>query len=147
MLIAAALVLLPLALFAWRSPLPPSFAAEMSRFDVDAHARLSQSFVDDIPPHASVSAQSGFVPHLSARAQLFQFPRLAESFYVLLDAKGTLPQEDRNAGYEQCRDALPDLGYTVIREEDGITLWQRTRNPEPIFGLPDRCGGVRRWDR
>ena len=115
----------------------------MARFEVDAHARLAQSFVDDIPPHASVSAQSTFVPHLSARAQLFQFPRLAESFYVLLDEKGPVPAEDRNAGFDDCKAALPALGYEVIRAEDGITLWQRTRDPQPLDGVPERCGGRR----
>jgi hypothetical protein len=115
----------------------------MARFEVDDHARLAQSFVDDIPPHASVSAQSTFVPHLSARAQLFQFPRLAESFYVLLDEKGPVPAEDRNAGFDECKEALPALGYEVIRAEDGITLWQRTRDPQPLGGVPERCGGLR----
>jgi len=141
-LIATALVA-PLALFAWRSPLPPSFEAEMARFEVGDHARLAQSFVDDIPPHASVSAQSTFVPHLSARAQLFQFPRLAESFYVLLDENGPVPTEDRNAGFDDCKRALPALGYEVIRAEDGITLWHRTRDPSPLDGVPERCGGRR----
>jgi hypothetical protein len=115
----------------------------MTRFQIDDHSRLAQSFVDDIPPHASVSAQSTFVPHLSARAQLFQFPRLAESFYVLLDEKGPVPAEDRNAGFDECKAALPVLGYEVIRAEDGITLWHRTRDPQPLDGVPERCGGAR----
>jgi uncharacterized membrane protein len=138
---AAALMLFPVTLCALRSPLPPSFEADMARFDVDEHARLAQSFIEDIPPHASVSAQSPFVPHLSARAQVFQFPRLAESFYVLLDEKAPVPSEDQEAGFEECSAALPQLGYVVIRQEDGISLWHRVRDPQPQSGVPDRCGG------
>jgi hypothetical protein len=143
--LGAALVLLPLALYAWRSPLPLSFEADMGRFEVDDHARLAQDFVNGIPPHASVSAQSPFVPHLSARTKLFQFPRLAESFYVLLDMRAPVPQEDRNAGFARCVEALPSLGYVIVREEDGIQLWRRLRDPSPLVGVPDPCGGLRSW--
>jgi hypothetical protein len=53
-----------------------------------------------------------------------------------------VPEDDLASGFEACKAALPDLGYVVIREEAGIALWQRVRDPQPLSGVPARCGGV-----
>ena len=136
-----ALVVVPLLLFAWRSPLPPSFAAERDRFDVDAHARLSAEFVRAVPPGAIVSAQSPFVAHLAERRKVYVFPRLLDAEYVLLDEYGPIPAEDVAGGYDVCRAALPRLGFDDVRSEDGISLWRKVRPAESAPNVPLSCSG------
>ena len=117
------------AVFAWKSPLPPSFAAEPSRYQVDSHSRLARSFVDDVPDGVGVSAQATFVPHLSQREDIYEFPRIEDADWVLLDEKRPVPSYDQH-GFDDCRRELPALGFDIVRQEDRITLWQRTRQPE-----------------
>lgn len=129
------------AVFMLRAPLPPSLAFEPGRFDVDHHARVSRSFVELVPPSAIISAQSPFVPHLAQRREVFVFPRVLTSDYVLIDDYGPKPQEDLEAGYDACRAALPRLGFDLVREEDGIQLWRRARPAEAVPGVPPFCSG------
>jgi uncharacterized membrane protein len=137
----AALVLVPMLLLAFRSPLPPSLATELDRFDVDHHAHVSAQFVRAVPPGAVVSAQSPFVPHLSERRKVYVFPRLLDAEYVLLDEYGPIPAEDIAGGYDVCRAALPRLGFDEIRAEDGISLWRKTRPAESVPEVPLSCSG------
>lgn len=134
-----AVALTPVALFVWRSPLPPSFAAERDRFDVDGHAAAARAVVARIPADADVSAQSAFVAHLAERGHVYEFPRVGSADWVVVDAKRWVPGNDWEAGYAACRDALPRLGFDVVAEEDGITLWRRTRAADPPAGLPHAC--------
>ncbi len=133
----------PVLLFAFLSPLPPSFSTDWRRFDVDDHATLAADFVGDIPPDARVSAQSPFVPHLAERTHIHQFPRILDAEFVLLDAYGPVPAEDHAAGYDRCLASLPQLGFDRIREEDGFSLWQRTRPAETATDAPPECSGRR----
>jgi len=134
-----ALAVLPLALFALVSPLPPSLATEYDRFDVDTHARLADQFVSDIPSGAIVSAQSPFVPHLAERTRIYQFPRVINAQFVLLDKYGPIPKEDLDAGYDACQKALPLLGFDMIREDGGIALWRKVRQPASVSAVPSYC--------
>jgi uncharacterized membrane protein len=129
------------AVFMLHAPLPPSLAFEPGRFAVDHHARVSRSFVGMVPPGAIVSAQSPFVPHLAQRREIFVFPRVLTSEYVLIDDYGPKPQEDLEAGYDACRAALPRLGFDLVREEDGIQLWRKVRPAESIPHVPPACSG------
>ncbi len=124
---AAGMVILAcaVAVFAWKSPLPPSFAAETGRFQVDSHARLARSFVDMVPDDVPVSAQAAYVPHLSQRRDIFEFPRVEDAAWVLLDEKRPVPSYDAPR-FDGCLRELPSLGFQIIRREDGITLWRRT---------------------
>lgn len=129
------------AVFMLHAPLPPSFAFEPGRFDVDHHAGVSRSFVAMVPPGAIVSAQSPFVPHLAQRREIFVFPRVLTAEYVLIDDYGPKPREDLEAGYDVCRDALPLLGFDLVREEEGIQLWRKARPAEAVPGVPPYCSG------
>ncbi len=129
------------AVFMLHAPLPPSFAFEPGRFDVDHHAGVSRSFVAMVPPGAIVSAQSPFVPHLAQRREIFVFPRVLTAEYVLIDDYGPKPREDLEAGYDVCRDALPLLGFDLVREEEGIQLWRKARPAEAVPGVPPFCSG------
>ena len=140
-LFGGALVAVAAALFLYKSPLPPGLAAEWDRFDIDRHAAVSQSFVDTIPADAVVSAQSPFVPHLAERRHIFEFPRVADAEFVLLDKYGPIPFDDYAAGYSACLGALKTMGFDLVREQEGISLWRRTRPAEAVPNLPPACAG------
>ena len=142
----AAAVLLSLAslsLFMWRAPIPPSLRADWDRFQVDRHARASDSIVAMIPPGDAVSAQSSFVAHLSERRQIYEFPRVLDARFVILDAYGPIPLDDLADGYWSCLEALPRLGFDVIRQDDGISVWEKRRPAESAPSVPVHCSGQR----
>lgn len=140
-IVSTGLFVLPVLLYIWKSPLPPSFAADLGRFDIGSHAAVSRSFVQEIPSRATVSAQSAFVPHLSERAKIFEFPRVLDAEFVLIDQYGPIPSKDKDAGYDRCKAGLPGLGFDLVRKEDGISLWRRTRPAETLPDLPEACSG------
>jgi hypothetical protein len=131
-------VVLAVALFAWKSPLPPSFAANMDEFTIDHHSDVARSFVDMVPGDAVVSAQAGFVPHLSERYDIFEFPRVSKATYLLVDDKRGVPGYDQPA-YNSCRALIPSFGFTLVREEDGIQLWERSAEDAAKYGS-EGCG-------
>lgn len=130
---------LGLVMFAWKSPLPPSFAANTDQFTVNHHSDVAETFVDMVPGDAIVSAQASFVPHLSQRYDVFEFPRITpHSTYVLIDDKRYIPGYDAPA-YSTCRAKLPSFGFTMTREEDGIQLWERSAEDAGRLGS-EGCG-------
>lgn len=138
-LVTGVVVLLAVAMFVWKSPLPPSFAAHLDQFDVDHHSEVAETFVDMVPGDAVVSAQASFVPHLSQRYDIFEFPRITpRSTYVLIDDKRYVPGYDAPA-YETCRAKLPSFGFALVRAEDGIELWERTVEDAGRLGS-EGCG-------
>ena len=48
-------------------------------------AALSCETIDAIPPDASVSTLSRFVPHLASREQIYLYPTVAGADYILFD--------------------------------------------------------------
>jgi uncharacterized membrane protein len=137
----AALIVVPAVLLVLRSPLPPSFAADLDRFDVDHHAAVAQGFVREVPSQAIVSAQSPFVPHLSEREHIYEFPHIEDAEIVLLDDAGPVSGGEIAAGYAGCVAALPRLGFDEVRSEDGISLWRKVRAAEPLLDVPMACSG------
>jgi hypothetical protein len=133
----AALALAAAVAFAGFSPLPPSLLADNGRFDIDAHARLARSFIEDIPADAAVSAQAPLVPHLSGRRLVFDFPHIEEAEYILVDRYRTGPVMDRDADQGECLAALPALGFRVVREEGLVALWRREGGGP---GASEACG-------
>jgi hypothetical protein len=123
-------------LFVTASPVPPSFSADNSQFWIDDHSSIATSFVNQVPDGVPVSAQATFVPHLSQRRHIYEFPRVGNAQWVLLDGSREVPEYDVANGFFACRDELESLGFTVIREEDGITLWYR----DAVQGTPSSCG-------
>jgi len=82
-----------------------------------------------VPGGVPVSAQATYVPHLSHREHIYEFPRIEDADWILLDEKRPVPSYDQH-GFDDCRRELPALGFDIVRQEDHITLWQRTRQPE-----------------
>jgi uncharacterized membrane protein len=136
-----ALLGVPAVLLLLRSPLPPSFAADLGRFDVDHHAAVAQEFVREVPSDAVVSAQSPFVPHLSERRHIYEFPRMEDAGIVLLDDAGPISAGELAAGYADCLAALPRLGFDEVRREDGISLWRKVRPAQSVPDVPVACSG------
>lgn len=50
----------------------------------------AQAAFAQIPAGASIAAQSGLAPHLSQRAQIWEFPVLNDAEYVILDTQGAV---------------------------------------------------------
>jgi uncharacterized membrane protein len=136
-----ALVGVPAVLLLLWSPLPPSFSADLDRFDVAQHASVAREFVQEIPADIIISAQSSFVPHLSERRHVYEFPRVLDAEVVLLDEAGPIPTGDLAAGYADCLAALPRLGFDETRRDDGISLWRKVRPAESVPDAPPGCSG------
>jgi len=96
----------------------------VERFEVDGHSRAAGSFVSIVPAGEAISAQATYVPHLSERREVYEFPRLAGARWVLIDEKRPVPEEDQ-ADYALCVGDLPSLGFRQVRAQDGISLWVR----------------------
>jgi len=79
----------------------------------------------EIPSSASVSAQSPFVPHLSLRKEIYQYPKVEHAEYIVLSLQeGTYPLE--RAAFEEQILLLRESGeYVVVTESDAIILFQR----------------------
>ncbi len=56
-------------------PLSPGFMWPQKT----AHVALAQAFLRQIPPQASLSAQSSLVPHMSHRTDIYLFPMLIQA--------------------------------------------------------------------
>jgi len=78
---------------------------------------------------SEVSAQATFVPHLSQREDIYEFPRIEDADWVLAGRRAARPLV-RSAWVDDCRRELPRWRFDIVRQEDHITLWQRTRQPE-----------------
>jgi uncharacterized membrane protein len=125
-----------LAIFVVGSPLPPSFGTYFDRFWVDEHSQVAQSFVHEVPEGVRVSAQATFVPHLARRRDIYEFPRVVNATYVLLDDKRRVPYYD-TPGFGACESELAGLGFELVREGDGIRMYRRATDDSP--GADSAC--------
>jgi uncharacterized membrane protein len=130
--VAAAPLMASAAIFVVASPLPPSFGAHWDRYSPGGHSSIARDFVEDIPADVRVSAQATFVPHLTRREDIYEFPRVVNAEYVLLDDRRPVPRYDQE-GFHECQSELSSMGFTLLREEDGIRLYRRdgTDSPPP----------------
>jgi hypothetical protein len=78
-----------------------------------------------VPSGVPLSAQSGLLPHLSQRREVYEFPRLEGAGWVVIDRKGWRSSQSRNAGYDAVLTALPAMGYCLVTAEDGMELYHR----------------------
>src|SRR5207249_1117010 len=94
----ALLFALNLAGFLLASPLPGGGAYRADRFTDGGRGPGVRAVLALVPPSAPVSAQSNLVAHLSEREGIWEFPRLEEAEYVLLDARGPRSTQSLAAG-------------------------------------------------
>ncbi len=78
------------------------------------------------------------MPHLSERFDIFEFPRISRATYVLVDDDRGVPHYDV-ATYASCRTLIPSFGFTMVREDDGIQLWERSADDVARYGSQG-CG-------
>ncbi|MCS6802589.1 MAG: DUF2079 domain-containing protein [Chloroflexota bacterium] len=91
-----------------------------------AHLRLAREMLRLIPPTASVSAQTGLVPHLSAREKIFLFPRYADAEFVALDTRAQRYAPPGSLTYEEgLEEVLCEEGWGPLFERDGLLLLRR----------------------
>ena len=75
------------------------------------------------------------------REDIYQFPRVLDARWVLVDDNGPIPSDDLDAGFYVCLAALPELGFDQVRAQDGITLWEKRRESESVPEVPESCSG------
>lgn len=107
-----------------RGPYPPERAAAGWRFADGGAAAALARVARLIPPSASLSAQSGLAPHLSQRRTQWEFPRLLDADYVILDDDGIRSSQSLLAGFDLTVASLPRLGYRLVASEGSIRLYQ-----------------------
>lgn len=121
------LVLITLINFIVFSPWPTSLQTglDLSRFTVTTPDRRFSEIQKLIPSDAAVSAQSALVPHLAFRQKIYEFPRLEDAEYVVLDERGIISQQSLSSGYYRVKENLRALGFNLIKSEDGFLVYQR----------------------
>ena len=80
----------------------------------EAHRRSLAEAIEQIPDDASLSAQGTLLPHLSQRREVWEFPDIRDSDYIIVDAALPITIQSRAAGYDSVLRALPARGYWTI---------------------------------
>lgn len=80
-----------------------------------------------IPPGSAVSTQSMFLPHLSLRDEIYQFPVIKNAEYIIIsELERTYPME-RKEFDKLFSELLKSENWTLIYNRDGIFLFQRNQ--------------------
>ena len=104
-------------------PLSPGFVWPQRT----THVALAQSFLRQIPPQASLSAQSALVPHVSHRTNIYLFPYADMSAdYVFLDVTSDIYPFFSSADYiREAKKVLLSGTYGVVDAHDGYILLKK----------------------
>jgi len=117
------LVLIPL------TQIPTTVIHRLSQWPWNEHDAIGRRFLSNVPPSASLAAQSILVPHLSHRDDIFLLPKRYDAEYILIDAQGDpfpMKREELNALQKE----LPQT-YDIVAQDDGYTLWRRKPIEKP----------------
>ena len=92
-----------------------------------AHTALAQTFLNQVPSTASVSAQSSLVPHLSHRTSIYLFPYAdTTADYIFLDVTSDLYPFVNSLDYIRAVKTLLLNGtYGIVAAHDGYLLLKR----------------------
>jgi len=107
----------------WLAGSPIGLHVNPTRFRSTTHTAALERIVRGVPPKASVTAQSSILPHLSHRENIREFPFIDHAAYVVVDRKGFVAWDADVAGYGRVLASLPELGYCLLRQDDGVELW------------------------
>jgi uncharacterized membrane protein len=109
------------------------------------HQRAIASLLDAIPPDASVSTLSRFVPHLASRDQIYLYPTVAGADYLLFDTAlegdffPLISRDPRGEAIERLLPLVVSGEYGLVAGQDGVLLLQRgadpTNNQEALAAL------------
>lgn len=106
-------------LFFDRSPI-----YQLRKYTSTDHTKAADKLIDVIPPAVSVSSQETFVPHLSHRKHIYQFPMLNEAEYIFLDvtaSKVPLSEEE----YVNTISNVLQQDYGVLAAEGGFIVLKK----------------------
>lgn len=93
--------------------------------------RAIAALIDAIPPDASVSTLSRFVPHLASREQVYLYPTVNDADYVLFDAAldgdffPLISRDPRGEAIERLLPLVAGGEYGLAGGQDGVLLLQR----------------------
>jgi uncharacterized membrane protein len=124
----AALILVCTGYYHFKHGLTP-LARTFQGYTVTDHHRLAGRFIAQIPPEASVSAQSNLNPHVSQRQWLYRFPALEDARFLFLDASSLSNKENLHA---RALELLSVGEYSIVDADDGYMLLERGGRPQPI---------------
>jgi uncharacterized membrane protein len=102
--------------FALSSPYAPGATREAPDA---AHVQILNQALSLIPADVPVSAQSTILPHLSQRRSVYQFPRLEDAQYAIIDAA----LQERATGHDEAAQDLPE--FEEIFDSDGVRVFRR----------------------
>ncbi|MEI2692560.1 MAG: hypothetical protein V9H69_23690 [Anaerolineae bacterium] len=91
--------------------------------------------IDAIPPDASVSTLSRFVPHLASREQIYLYPTVADADYILFDTAlegdffPLISRDPRGEAIERLLPLVAGGDYGLLAGQDGVLLLQRGADP------------------
>jgi uncharacterized membrane protein len=95
---------------------------------VTAHDRLGEAIAAQIPPEASVCAQSTLAPHVSHRATIYQFPfGVSHADYVFLDVSNEdyYPFTGPTKYIQAVMSTVMSGNFQVVTADDGYLLLRR----------------------
>ena len=103
--------------------------------DVSPHDRRLAQIARQIPPQASLSAQSNLNPHFSQRPRINLFPYSLATDYVLLDAATLTVNKDNFLSWvrdQVVNEAVAGGEFGVAVADDGYILLQRGAPARPL---------------
>jgi len=135
---AAALLLVASLAGYWAlSPGPLAKQFDGTRFAIIERVRASQRLFRQIPPEASVSAQTTLVPHLSHREAIYLFPspQTAKAEYIILDTQGDKYPLDADQYEEFLNALLSSPRYDLVSGIQGFLLFRRSDEADIQYPL------------
>ena len=82
-----------------------------------------------IPKDAAVSAQSPFLPHLSLRDKVYQFPSIRDAQYIVLSEREE-PYPLDSAGFGRVAGSLVSSGrWEMVYSRDGFIILRSSKDP------------------
>ncbi|MBN1484473.1 MAG: DUF2079 domain-containing protein [Chloroflexia bacterium] len=108
----------------------PRVIQDLALLQPDEHQRIGLDLIEQIPPQASVAAQSPLALMLSQRRQLTVLPQTDEADYILFDTfhPNREPQPDLYQSIVQRSFLNPDYGLRAA--ENGYLLFERGLDPQ-----------------
>lgn len=91
----------------------------------DYDVRKVHTLLSEIPEDAIVSAQSPFLPHLSLRDKIYQFPIIKDAEYVVVSHKESPYPLDRE-GFDSLVDTLEKSDdWNILFKDENLTILKR----------------------
>jgi len=97
---------------------------------------VHEHVLPEIPPGAAVSAQEAFVPHLTQRRRLYEFPVVKDAEYVLLDSRANRWPMDESEYLRHIRDLMKTPHRIVLSNGSLLLLKLDPGSDKPGDQMP-----------